>query len=331
VNPYESLLKLFLYNHQIIKKTFRWQETLCVHMAAMLSVASGKQVNADVLLSVKDLLKRNAGPFSNLRGDVSLSLIVLLSQSGSPEYVLQNTLRVQELLKAAGFWRNDYLAIGAAQIALHTPPKQYAATVSKARAFYDAMRQNHPLITSSDDYIFACLLANADLDVTAATAEIEQLMVLLKPHFLGASNVRQTLAHILVLGAFSAEAPLSAEQYTDRILALREALRLQKLKPTGETTTILGILSLLPGEPETIVNQVADCYASLQAGSPSIRWSGKQIRLLFACSMVASSLATTPIKSTTNATLTGTMISLIMSQHAMMIAATAGGGAATSS
>ncbi|MDR2505502.1 MAG: DUF4003 domain-containing protein [Oscillospiraceae bacterium] len=331
MQAYESTLHLFTANIRTIRKVFRWQNTLSVRLAAIILASAGKQADAKAMLTAKELIKRNAGVFSNLRGIAGMPLIALISQSERPQEVIGNTIRVQELLKGARFWRNNYLAVAAAQIALNTQPSQYTATVSRARDFYDWMRKSHPLITGADDYILSCMLAAAGLDAEPASAEMDNLMALLTPHFKGSPNVRQSLAQALVLGTSRADTSLSREHAVARIVALREALREKRLKPGAQIAAVLGILSLLPGEPEAIAEQVADCYAALLTVKGFSRIEGKQVILLFAASLVTCGIADELLNSTANAALANMVTNLIIAQQAAVIAATSAAAAASSS
>jgi hypothetical protein len=280
--------------------------------------SSGKLATADELLATRELLKKNArGSSSNLRGNSSLPLAVLLSQSENPSQALQNTIAVQDLLKAKKFWRNDYLAIAAAQIALNTQPAQYSDTVKRAREFYDAMAQNHWFITGEDDYIFSCMLAISGLGVFGTNAKIEELMAALKPHF-GGAGVRQSMAQVLVLGESCAETKRPVELIVNRIVALREALREQKLKPAADTAPILGVLSLLPVEPGMIASQVTSCYAKLKAEATFSKGMGKQNTLLFAASLVALSMAA-DLGPTVSAALANTITNLVIAEQMAVI------------
>ncbi|GHV04730.1 hypothetical protein FACS1894217_00480 [Clostridia bacterium] len=303
---YEAALRLFSDNTRTIKKAFKWQNILAVRLASMLLTASNVSAREEKLLEIKLMLKSSVGVFSNLRGNVELPLIAILAQAGRPQETLQSTIHVQTLLKAEKFWKNDYLGIAAAQIALRVPHENHAGVVKRSREFYDAMRRNHPLITGTEDYSSCCMLAIAGLGVQPTTVKIEELMAELKPHFGGAPNVRQTLAQLLVLG----EADPSGT--VDRILALREELRSRRLKPGVEIAAVLGVLSLMPGEPRYLAEQVADCYHDLKADSAFGKWQAKNVTLLFAASLVTVGVVT----ELTNATLTNTITNLILAQQA---------------
>jgi hypothetical protein len=320
MSTYESAaFHLFAYNSLTIKSAFKWQNTLSIHLAAMLLASSGNQADAEALLAIRDLIKKNTGMLSDLRGNSNLAIIALLSQTEDPSTMLNHTKQVQALLKASRFSQNDYLAITAVQIALNVPPEQFTDTVAYTCAFYDAMKQNHSLVTGPDDYIFSCLLAMSGLDVKEATEQIEELMVMLKPYFSGV-NVRQTLAQVLVLGLTSLDTPFSAKETVRRVIDLREALSAIKLKPSSETSVLLGVLSLLPGEPQSIASQIADCYYALKAEASFGNWQGKQVTLLFAESLVTCAM-TTDLKLTTKATLSNAVTNLLIAEQTVLIAA----------
>jgi hypothetical protein len=315
---YKPALQLFLDNTKTIKESFRWNNVLGIFLASTLLVSSDKKADSESLFAARDLLKKHAGVFSNLRGNSSLPLYTLFSINENPEAAVQNTIQVQELLKAEKFWRNDYLAFAAAQIALYTPPDQYAAVISRTREFYEAMKKKHPIITSADDYIFAVLLAMSDVDVQMADEKIEEYMELLKPHFPGIPNNRQMLAQILVLCTSQTDSVWTCEQVIDRIAALREILKVKKINPSYEISSILGVLAVLPGEVKDIADQVEGCYHDIK-NEAGVKWQGKQIKLLVSASLVTLGAISEMVKTSSSAALANIIINLIIAQQIMLI------------
>jgi hypothetical protein len=318
---YEEPFRLFIENVKTFKQAFKWQNMLSVHLGAILLVSNGTQADEDRLISVKELIKNSTGAFSNLRGNSNLPLIALLSQSGNPEKTLQDTIHVQNLLKAEGFFRNDHLALAAAQIALRTPPEKHSLTVSRTREFYLSMREKHPVATGDDDYIFSFLLANSGLEVQSTIETIEEIMALLKPHFTLSTNLRQALAQILALGMRSAQEASSLEQAVNRVFDLRDALKEHKLDPGFDVASMLGVLSLLPGRPDAIASQVSSCFNSLQAEKAFGKWHGKSITLLCASSLAALGIAGEMLKSETDSAISTITANIIIAQQTAIITA----------
>jgi hypothetical protein len=154
----ERRLGLFVEDAAIVKRGFKWQRLQMRQVAALLYTAEGKTVDTAAIRRSYELIKANTGLFSMFRGNTILALATLLSLNEAGEIRMSDTLRVYDLLKEARFWGSDYLVVAAWQIASNTDYGKYEAVVGKMRAYYDGMKGLHPLLTGSDDTIYAAML-----------------------------------------------------------------------------------------------------------------------------------------------------------------------------
>ena len=324
--PYIARLELFADNAQRIKKAFAWQNALVTRLAALLYTAEGKAADPEAIRAGQDLIKENTRMFSSFRGNSAITIATLLSLSGEQEPRLTNTLAVHELMKDSKFRTSDYLVVAAYQIAAHTPPDQYIRTVERAKAFYDGMKVRHRFLTGQDDYIFAAMLGISDIEVKRGVERMEELYAELKPEFFSGNSV-QALTQVLVLGEDTPE-PAA------RVLALRDAFRAQGLRMDKEyTLSSLGVLSLLPYDQESIVNDVAGTFEFLRTQKGFGNWSiTKQELLLLSASLVAF-MYVEDVRSGVVTTMLSTSITniIIAQQTAVAVAATSSAAAASSS
>ncbi|GHU69486.1 hypothetical protein AGMMS49992_00240 [Clostridia bacterium] len=313
MNTWQNKLDLFADNTQAVKKDFFWQLDSLKRLAALLYAQEGKAVDCDAIQQCRALIKQNTGVFSQFRSNMSLCLATLLSLSPNPQEMLDETLKVYDLLKGVKFRASDYLVIAAYQIAAQSDVSDYENVVTRARSFYDAMKASHFFLTGQDDYIFAAMLALTDLDVAAGAERIEQLYTRLKGEFWNDNSV-QSLSQVLVLGN-------SDESAADRVLALRDVVRAQKIKlDKTYTLPVLGILALLPAEIDAIVGDIGAAQNILREkkgfGSLSV---GTEELLLFAASIVAGDYAENAKDGVLNATLSTSLANLIIAQQTAII------------
>ena len=318
-------LALFASNSQLIKKEFTWHNLLARRLAALLYAQEGKEVDCAAIRQCHDAIKQNTGIFSFFRGDMTLCLSTLLSLSPNPHALLGETLDVYAKLKQAKLHASDFLAISAYQIAAQAGAAGSMNAITRTRAFYDGMKAHHFFYTGQDDYIFAAMLGLTDLDIEAGTERIEQLFLRLKGEFWDKNSV-QSLAQVLVLGN-------SDDRTADRVLALRDALRTEKIKLDKRfTLPSLGILALLPIEIDTIVRDIDEVQASLrtQKGFGMLSVTTQEL-LLLAASLVAGYYAQGVKDGILTATLSTSITNIIIAQQAATIAAISASSAATSS
>jgi hypothetical protein len=318
----QNKLELFAENIQIVKKDFTWQNMLVKRLAALLYAQANRQADTAMIRSCYDLIKNETGVFSAFRGNMSLCLAALMSLAKNQNELFGKTREVYTLLKGEKLHRSDFLVVAAYQIASQTEVTNYASVVARTREFYDGMKANHFFMTGQDDYIFAAMLGLSNLEVNCGVERIEQIIQQLKGEFWDRNSV-QSLAQVLVLGGKS-------EDVIDRVLALRDALRAQKIK-LDKTYTLptLGVLALLPVDIETIAGDIAEAQTFLrsQKGIGSFRVPTQEL-LLYAAAIVAGEYAADVKNGILTAALSTSITNIIIAQEAAIIAAVSASSAA---
>lgn len=308
-------LKLFTSNVQDIKNDFFWQNAMMKHMAALLYTAQDKSVDNDAIRRGYDMIKENTSLFSMFRGNSALNTAAMLSLAENSEKLLADTLDVYELLKKERFWGSDYLVVAAYQIASNTSEDRFRSAASRMRSFYDGMKEQHPLLTSYDDYIFSAMLGLSDISITDGTERLEQLYRMLKQDFFSGNGV-QALAQVLVLANRTTE-------IVERVLTLRQMLRDLGLKMENQyTLSSLGVLALLPGTADDISRDVAEAFEYLRGQKGFSAWSfSKQELELFSAALTAYEHLDAVRDGILAMNLTTSITNIIIAQQAAMAAA----------
>jgi hypothetical protein len=319
----QDKLELFADNAQIIRKEFVWQEDTIKLLVALLYAQDDKRVDCEAIRQCQTLIKQNTGTFSAFRGNMAICVATLLSLSPDPQELLSETLKVYDLLKGVKLRDSDFLVIAAYQIAAQADVSDYANVVARARNFYDEMKTRHFFHTGKDDYIFVAMLGLTNLDAANGVARIEQFYSRLKGEFRDKNSVH-TLAQVLVLS--NADASIA-----NRILALRDALRAQKIKLyTTYTLPMLGLLALLPVEIDMIVRDLDAAQAALRTkkGFGSLSIDTEEL-LLFAAAITASNYIENAKDGMLTATLSTSINNIIIAQYTALIIVFSGSAAAT--
>lgn len=180
--------ELLMENRDTAKKVFAWESGLTHLACAGIFTVKGKRADEMILADCRALLKQNVGVFSNFRGSVAPEIASLLAVSGNPQPVLENGLKVYELLKKE-FSGSMYLPLAAMVIAQLAKPYQYEEIVQKTRRIYKKMQKLHPFLTSAEDSAFCALMAASGMEEENLLAECENCYQILKPEFFSANAV----------------------------------------------------------------------------------------------------------------------------------------------
>lgn len=324
----ESLQQLcsnFITNRNTVNSMFKWENDLLV--AAGSTVFFNRNVVADAakLENCKKILKENVGIFSNFRGNVELPLVCMLAVSDCPEEKLQKTKKYYDVLKQE-FFGSEYLVLAAAVLADMVPEEQVVRMAEKARSIYNKMKKDHPFLTSSEDSVYAVLMAVSEKGDEVLMEEMEVAYKKLKEHF-SSSNEVQALAHVLSI------AEGGVDEKCNKVVALYDALRDADVKyGKYHELVVLASLALLPVEQRVLVEDIkaVDAFLADQKGYGFFGLD-KKTRLMHAAMIVSADY--TKNENTEIAAMAGTLAAVAAQQAAMcaVIAASAAASSAAAS
>ena len=187
----------FIENRDIIKKAIKLESSYIYPVAANVFCAAGVKADADRLSTCKDIIKKNAGFASYLKGDILPVFTAKLSVSADPEAMFENVMNMYGILKNH-FSRSEYLALLAALLAEKTSTEEADRIAARGRAIYDKMKKEHPFLTSSEDNVMAGFMAFSEKSDQQLIDEAEQCYDLLRKKF-SDKNAVQTVSHILAM------------------------------------------------------------------------------------------------------------------------------------
>ena len=318
----DTIFDLFVSNANAVKKTFIWHNTINKRLTALLYTAENKAVDVEAIKKSYELLKQKTGIFSYFRGNSALNLATLLSLSNNKEERLSDTINVYKMMKYVGFKSSSYLVIAAFLIASNSGPEDFETRVKRAYEFYNGMKKKHPLLTGQDDYIFSAMLGLSDVDISIGIDKMESIYSGLKGEFIS-KNGLQALTQVLVLGG---------DNSIERVLTLREALRMRSIKMEGRyTLSTLGVLSLLPADTEKIADEVEQTFRRLRLTRGFGAWSiTKDEALLLSSALVSYNYLDGAKKGILDAAISTSITNIIIAQQTAIAAATAASSAAAS-
>ena len=321
---YENTLRLFIANRDALKRAFPWESVYLLPLIAGTFAARHMTVNEGGMRSLDKSLKAQTGAFSTLRGMTKVPILGFIAVTPDPERKLQETLQVHDMLRKY-FSANTYLPLAAAVIATQTTPELFENTAARTRAIFDLMRKEHPFLTSSEDYVFAAMLALSPLSDERIVGEAEACYQGLIKVF-KTKNAAQSLGFVLAISDGD------AAWKVERTIALYRMLKENGMRfgKYYELST-LGTVSTLPGPLEEIVGKMRETDQFLKKQKGYGFWGpGMQQRLMHAAMLVSADARDDSRTMANTSAATGSAIAMIAAQQAAMCAVIAASVASSS-
>lgn len=319
------LCEQFIVNRDAVKRVFRWESDYTHPLCANIFLARGKTVDEDALARCKQIIKGETGVFSSFRGSLEPALASMLAVDERPDEMMARALEHYGILKR-DFWGSEYLALAAFLLCEVAKPGEVEEKAARGKEIYRLMKQEHPLLTSSEDSVFAVMTAFSQKTNQELIEDMEACYTRLKDRFSFVGNTLQTVSHVLAMSASS------ADEKTERVISLYETLRQAGVKYGRDyTLSVLAALTLTDGDLSTLADEIreADEFLSTQKGY-GLLGCGKAMRSMHAAMIVSDQYARRDYVDT--AAMAGTLAMIIAQQMAMcsVMAGTASANAVSS-
>ncbi len=318
----ETLCRQFIESRDEIRDAFKWDSSYLPPVCANLFCAAGAVPDKDRLRACRDLINQKTGIFSSFRGHIRVPLACLLSMEEHPEEKFDQAKKVYQMLREQ-FSGSDYLALAAFLLSGQDCTEE---RVDRGRRIYRLMKDEHPFLTSSEDSIFALMMAWSDQSDDALISDMEACYSVLKERFHD-SNCVQTMTHILAMEKERADIKC------EKVFTLYDMIGQSggKYGKHHELAT-LAALAMLDADPGALVKDMMEVDAFLeQQKGYGIFGIDRKTRLMHAAMIVSDEYV--PRGAVDTAALSGTIALIIAQQMAMcaVIASTTVATAASSS
>ena len=308
--------RLFIENRDAAKSAFPMESSYMYAICASYFMNKGVVATTEGLKEAKAILKSRANMFSGFRGTVQLSIVAMLALEENKEKCMDDAMAIYALLKKKFVFSSDYLPVAAIMVARSVPSEKWEEVVERSRRIYDLMKAEHPFLTSSEDCVFAVMLAMSPRGDDDMIRNIETCYNILKDRF-SDKNAVQSL--YLVLSLTDSDSVSISDKCRDTI-RLFDLLKEKKHKyGAGYALSTLGVLATLPcGIDETVrdIIEVSD-FLKTQKGYGFFGFDRTE-RMMHA-GMIVTSDHLGSSEAMENAAVNST-VSLIAAQQALMCA-----------
>lgn len=193
---------LLAENRKKISDSFVWTSDYLKLPAAALFTTLGKEADIDALKENEKLLKKNTGFFSELRGNIKITLLTKMTLTSDPEKYLNDVKDIYEKLSSGIFGKSEYKVLSAMIVA--DSGKQADEMIERILYLYKDMKVKHSFLTSTEDYPLCAVLAVSGRKIDDVIEDMDVSFKLLKEKF-SDQNAVQTLSHVLSLYSEAAD------------------------------------------------------------------------------------------------------------------------------
>lgn len=309
--------RLFIENRDVIKSAFPMENAYMHSLCASYFMNRGILATVEGLKETRKMLKGRLSSFSSFRGSVELSMVAMLYLDGASERTLEDAISVYSLLKKKFPLSGEYLPVAAMMIAQSVTEDGWEELVARSRRIYEMMKDEHPFLTSSEDCVFAVMLALSQRSDDEIIRELEVCYNILKERF-SDRNAVQSLSHVLAL--VDADRESAADKCRDTI-RLFDALKEKKHKyGTGYELPTLGVLATLPCGIDEAARDLLEVSDFLKAQKGYGFFGFDRVARMMHAAVILTSEQIGVSEAMEGAAVNGT-ISMIAAQHAATCAA----------
>ena len=320
----QTIVVRYLEAREAVKSVFRMESTYSYPAAANLYVTADRPVDPEKLADCKQLIKSEAGIFSNFRGSILTPLACKLALCEDPQKRWERASANYAILKEH-FMRSEFLALAALLLTDSAEDSDVPALAARGKALYRRMKKEHPFLTGQEDSVFAILLAESPKSDDELIADAEACYRLLDERFLKGDGI-QAASHVLAMidGVPTDKA--------GKVIALYDAIRAAGGK-YGKNWELSALAAFAADSApvETVVNEMLEVDAMLEGQSGyTVFGYDRKTRMMHAA-MLVSAYHMRGRDGIVNAAAQQSAIAMIAAQQAVICASIACSSAAAAS
>jgi len=271
---------LILGNRDALAKKMTWEmdpNTYAI-MAGLLTAANGIKADPARYQTCKEILKKNAGLFSELRGLAGAMVATKMMMQADPEAYIKGVSEVySNLRKIHKMTASPYMVMAAMNLFEHNGTEVPDEDIERFEALFATLKKQHPIIVGDADRGYLSMIATSGLDLEKISGLTEEAFEACKKISVN-KNAVHSMAQILALSDKSAEEKFA---FVDRVIKGLEKNHTPISKDQG--LAVVGALSLIDIPTEQLINDITDVSNYLK-GKKGFRWfeGGKRLRTTYA-------------------------------------------------
>lgn len=275
-------LELQVKNEEVMRTSTFFEFGQATKLAAFVFTAKGVLADKDRVKECSDILKDEAGVFSNWRGSMRPLVLAKMAMSDDPRAYIEGADDVYRKLVEGKFFHYEYQTLTAINLYEMAEPGRVDEAIARTARQYELAKKEHPILTGVDDLPLISVMVLSGLDLELLNGRAEECYELLKDLLKMHPGTRQMISHVLSLS----DKP--AAEKVDAFWSLYQALRTEKHDmDKNYMIAILGAFADVPIPQDQIVHEIGevDEYLTGKKGYGMLG-VGKRFRRLMAANMV---------------------------------------------
>lgn len=299
--------ELLVENQKIMRKRFKLENSAIHTICASIYASERAILNPDKILYCIKLIKKKTSVLSQFRSVSITPIATMLSLDKDIAEQLTNTLKVYSALRLE-FAASAYLPAVAYTMAKYS--YSAAVRVRRSKQIYKSMKAHHPFIVSSDDTLYAALLAARGYSEDRIEKAYNECLDFLKGLF--SRNSIQTISNILLLGEGDTKCNCT------RVKGIYEELRKKGFKyGKSHEMAILAALAFTEKTEEELADMIIEINNYLKQHS-GFGWTmGRRLRLMYAAFILCSEYSSTE-KAVTYGSAVTQVTSIVLAEQAAL-------------
>ena len=276
---------LLAANSEAVRKKFFLEKDLMSIVSGLIFTSAGKEADTARMKECRKILKRRTRLLSNLRAVVELALLSKMALAEDPQKYFSDFMTVYKTVRKGKLLENDYMVLASLLILDLDCQEESTEIVTKAKALFQKMNADHPVLTTSEDTSFVMLLALTDKTVPAVMEDLQEGYAYLKNtcKFSATGNAIYELCEVLAISYGN------MTEKCDRAMRVFGAFKKRKSEyGTSTELSSLGALIDLQLDTDSLVDEIieAEAYLKTKSGFGDKIMEKKQ-RLMYAAIVVA--------------------------------------------
>nr|AIF26520.1 hypothetical protein [uncultured bacterium fosmid pJB39A3] len=271
---------LIVENRDALAKKMFWEMDANAYsiMAGLLTTAGGIEADAARYQECKEILKKNAAIFSELRGFSGAMVVIKMMAQADPEAYIKGVSEVYgKLRNIHKLTASPYMVMAAMNIYSHQGTDLSDADIERLEELYKVLKKQHPMLVDDGDRGYLSMIVTSGMDLDTVPGRINDAYEVCKKLSIDKNSVH-SMAQIL---AFSDKSPEEKFEFVDGVLKGLAKNHTPISKTEG--LAVLGALALLNIPREQLINDITDASNYLKSKS-GFRWynEGKRLRTVYA-------------------------------------------------
>ncbi len=278
-------LDLLIRNKEAFDHEFVFDDNLINISASLAYLEAGKEVDVERIKECKQYMKQNSTVFSGIRSRTEPILVGKMALNSDMESYFENVRIAYKKISKLMFYDSSYLAQAAICICDAKKLDSLDEVDAKFRALYKRMEKVHPILTSSEDIVFAMLLTLTDRSIDEIIESMEECYNYMKKEvkLKVAANEIQGLGEILALTGGDMKSKC------DKVVKLYNTFKEHGAKYGADYSEFSTLATLIDidADPDELVDEIIETANELKTHKGFGSWSmDKRQRLMFASIIV---------------------------------------------